>query len=414
MGDEIVTGGKTGASLSAIDVALPDRTSYTAVQQQLLSGYEFLIEPLAQQPATCQGATSHKQTYTWTNTKLTESVKQGCDYSLGMRVGQLATDGKSLQLVLFSNWTGAQKGLVLSAGEIGNKPNLAVTISLLPTKHAVTHAFVTADATLIVDGGDVPLVGTTTQVGAALGYDWRPFIKFNDATSVQWTGNSGGSALHADVMMRTNKRHSASEGLETQAHETAHQVHAELRMKIGPNRAALYFENGKYVVINEPKAPLVAAQEFIPMTIRGISRTNYDTYLTQRAWTNMLYLWDEWTAYIIGARVGVQRKQAGQSTRGDLLNGVADFLYFSAATIAASIKAEPNLGQTNPGMKAGYAFFAELAMKTIEDAKAVGGFDQQRVNSVLGNLRNTQESAPTRAGVKALMGDQWTKSVLGF
>lgn len=87
----------------------------------------------------------------------------------------------------------------------------------------------------------------------------------------------------------------------TEAHENTHQIHSEIRQRLGPGRNAFYCLNDKVVVFDEPPVRLS------DVTKRATRGEVYRLYLVdaQRWWNDQpLYVLDEMVAYTNGAIVG--------------------------------------------------------------------------------------------------------------
>lgn len=94
----------------------------------------------------------------------------------------------------------------------------------------------------------------------------------------------------------------------TEAHENSHQIHSEIRNRLGDGRNAFYVLENRVVVLSEPPIKLSEVAE------RCIPGKVYKLYLldSQQWWNDQpLYLLDEMVAYTNGAIVGKAYKVDG-------------------------------------------------------------------------------------------------------
>lgn len=144
----------------------------------------------------------------------------------------------------------------------------------------------------------------------------------------------------------------------TTAHECTHGINAEMRNKVGVSYEtefkdglsmpitvqgygagqavnAFYVLNGRGVVLNEPGIRKRDVAKNIPSALRG---DRFSTYITgQPAWDGQpLYIFDEWSAYVNGARCGIDMVGRGQNPdKSDLMRGPLEFSIYSLALMAS-------------------------------------------------------------------------------
>ena len=123
---------------STISIAPPDMNQIKAELRDKLSGYRLSIDPLDE---TCANATRVNQTAALSQTSLSASLVQGCDYVLGLDFGLLATSGSALDAAYFSNASGPKTGLTIKKEEFTGKTDLAVSITVKLTQAGIDAGF---------------------------------------------------------------------------------------------------------------------------------------------------------------------------------------------------------------------------------------------------------------------------------
>lgn len=129
-------------------------------------------------------------------------------------------------------------------------------------------------------------------------------------------------------------------GRSTNAHETAHGIHSEIRneytAKLKKRVNGFYALKGRGVVIEEPGIKMSHAVKFIPENLRSY---RYDLYMVKqlRDWNDTpLYICDEWNAYVLGGKCCVDDVKQGKH-KGGWTDGVSGCLDFSIYTIALAM-----------------------------------------------------------------------------
>lgn len=123
---------------STISINPPDKNQVKAELRDKLSGYRLAIDPLDD---SCANATRVNQTAALSQTSLSASLVQGCDYVLGLEFGLLATSGTALDAAYFSNATGPKTGLTIKKEEFIGKTDLAVSITVKITQAGIDAGF---------------------------------------------------------------------------------------------------------------------------------------------------------------------------------------------------------------------------------------------------------------------------------
>ena len=117
---------------------------------------------------------------------------------------------------------------------------------------------------------------------------------------------------YAEILSKT-KRKVTGYSRSTNAHETTHMIHAELRMKNNSSghHNSFYIVNTGAIDFPEPKIKKNDVAKYIPQALRG---SRYSTYITKaQVWNDQpLYLVDEWIAYLNGAEVAIEEVETGR------------------------------------------------------------------------------------------------------
>lgn len=148
-----------------------------------------------------------------------------------------------------------------------------------------------------------------------------PSYSFNviEYQKVRNAGVVNGSSILGDIESHMPQSHIyRSSDIVTWAHETTHGLNSNIRNKHGGTGRvnAFYILNNKAVVMQEPNYTLRQLASAVPSNLRGMS---YRLYLVQQQqyWNNEpLYVFDEATAYLNGAKVGFE---VGHKVESELL-----------------------------------------------------------------------------------------------
>jgi hypothetical protein len=183
--------------------------------------------------------------------------------------------------------------------------------------------------------------------------------------------------------------------------------------------AFFYYRDGKGVYIAEPIENAKDIKNHIGASFRQMAAMRYKTYLIDQvvSWTNTLYIFDEWVAYIATTRSAVESFRAGKwnaAGNSDPIEGIADFMYFCSAAIISIKNVDANYLAQNTQFKAGYAMIMEESMKWVNEARKESIWQNSKAWAKVQNLQTASDAAQVRAAVKELMGAAWTQRVLGF
>lgn len=206
-------------------------------------------------------------------------------------------------------------------------------------------------------------------------------------------------SVFASVINRSkNPDLTRGESRSTQAHETSHFIHSELRMKLaranGGSPRAFFIPPDKGFSIREADFKKSAISKYVPGSLQY---SRFNVYLRGApGWEDSpLYIFDEWNAYINGATVAVDDMKAGRpkSDQADTVMGALEFSVYAVATCMAISDNDPALWE-NAQFKA----FTKLNLKRAEaiftEGKPMFPFAKQ--DELLASLRTSQDAAVIR------------------
>lgn len=205
----------------------------------------------------------------------------------------------------------------------------------------------------------------------------------------------------------------AAHGRSTDAHETSHGIHNELRnsyqQKLGRRVNGFYALEGRGVIIDEPGIKMSHAVAFIPENLRSY---RYKLYMVQQLkdWNDTpLYILDEWTAYVNGGMCGVDDIAKGKHKEGwtDLVSGCLDFSIYTTALCMAVKKNDPEYWEKNPQLKNYVIWQMKRAEKTFLTGRVLKECKWETQDKLLLQLLTSTEAAPMRAFLKDELDGIW-------
>lgn len=145
-------------------------------------------------------------------------------------------------------------------------------------------------------------------------------------------------------------------GRATNAHETAHGIHATYRNKYTQRfktpTNALYMLEGRVALVKEPEFLLQHIAREIPLPLRGY---RYRLYFQEQLkyWDDRpIYVFDEWTAYICGGETAVDDfTREGGKTGADSVSGCLEFSIYAVATYLTAKVRDPEYLTREPQFK---------------------------------------------------------------
>lgn len=213
-------------------------------------------------------------------------------------------------------------------------------------------------------------------------------------------------SIYADILSHSQQApFGDAHGRATNAHETAHGIHSEVRnahMKQGSRRVnAFYALDGKAVVVEEPNMRKSAVNAFVPPSLRSY---RYSLYLGgQSAWDDTpLYLCDEWNAYILGGMTNVDDVKNNRYKGGwtDGVSGCLDFSIYTFALCMAIEKHDPEYWANNKQFRAFVIWNLKRAEQTYLEGSKMSQFKWDKQDSLYKSLLNDPAAESMRKFVE--------------
>ncbi|MCX6117298.1 MAG: hypothetical protein NT027_07140 [Proteobacteria bacterium] len=263
-----------------------------------------------------------------------------------------------------------------------------------------------------LDPNQKPPSAPPSGPGSSTSFDWRQHIKLDDVPTYSFAGNTFGSKIFKDIMEHTpSSQRFLTSGRSTQAHESQHGLVSIMRNATREDDGFFYYENGKGSYVVQPKKVMAKVKDYIGPKFRQEAKSRYDLYLVQQAtsWPEVLYLFDEWNAYVATSRSAIELVESGQWDNGnsDPFDGLADFLYFCSASIMALQEYDPQYLEKNTQFKATYAMLVEQSQKYIAEGTKLNLFKNSVSLRRLEMLKRDEESAKIRKTMETYMGSEW-------
>jgi hypothetical protein len=193
---------------------------------------------------------------------------------------------------------------------------------------------------------------------------------------IEWpaiVNRSSENDLYADIMNHTtnpffNNSHN------TAAHETVHGINNDIRNKLGV-ASGLYVGANKAVVIKEhPKVHIRSLISYIPKSLHSY---RFQLYIeNQGDWNEQpLYIFDEWVAYVMGSKVGIERKESFGTVDG--VYGPLEFSFFSIALAMAVEEHDPVYWKENQQFRKFLIWHLKEALKVFKQGRQFYSFAEQ-------------------------------------
>lgn len=224
--------------------------------------------------------------------------------------------------------------------------------------------------------------------------------------------NQSGDSIYDDVLSHSKDRpFGNSNGRATNVHETAHGIHSYLRnthRSTGRKVNGFYVLEGRGVIIEEPRMTKRQVAEFVPQNLRSY---RYSTYITgQGVWNDTpLYIYDEWTAYVLGGMTNVEDVQSGRYSGGwtDGVSGCLGFSIYAIATCMAVKKYDPEYWETNEQFRNFTIFMLRQAHETFMIGREMEQFKWDKQDQLLNEFLHSEAAAPMRKFVRENLNGVW-------
>jgi len=134
----------------------------------------------------------------------------------------------------------------------------------------------------------------------------------------------------------------------TMTHETTHMINSDIRNKNSGN-VGFYVGNNNACIFPQPNFTKDKIAQFVPTALQGLSFNEY--VVGMREWNDSpLYLYDEWRAYINGAKAAVEYVEKGLYKDGwtNAVSNPLEFSVYVCATLLAIKQYAPNYLNNTP------------------------------------------------------------------
>ena len=202
-------------------------------------------------------------------------------------------------------------------------------------------------------------------------------------------------------------------GRSTNAHETAHGIHSEIRNEYTSSLKkrvnGFYALKGRGVVIEEPGIKMSHAVKFIPENLRSY---RYDLYMVNqlRDWNDTpLYIMDEWNAYVLGGMCCVDDVKQGKHKEGwtDGVSGCLDFSIYTVALAMAVKEHDKEYWNDHPQFRNFVKWNLKRANETYLAGHRMKEFQWEKQDKLLKEFLESAGSAKMREFVKAELDGIW-------
>ena len=241
---------------------------------------------------------------------------------------------------------------------------------------------------VISDFVDVPVFRSTTETGTI----------YNDVLS------------HSPIAPFGNKS-----GRSTNVHETVHGINSYLRNKYTASLKkpvnGFYVLEGKGVVIEEPNIKKSDVNKFVPENLRSY---RFKTYLAgQQEWDDFpLYLYDEWSAYVLGGKCNIEDAKNGRHLGGwtDGVSGCLGFSIYAVATAMAIKENDPSYWESNDQYRNFTIWMLKDSYDTFNAGRDMDEFKWKKQEDLLIELLTSSEAEPMRSFIKENFEGIWLDS----
>lgn len=233
------------------------------------------------------------------------------------------------------------------------------------------------------------------------------------------TRRSKGKDLYADILNHTREYESFKDsGLMADAHENAHGVNADLINKYSVGRlvAGFYVGENRSLVLDHPAIRIEHAHEFIPPALREY---RFPVYMVEKEadWGDYpLYIYDEWVAYLLSARVGLELIKNGEYEDGpnDGVMGCLELAIYATAIAMATEQYDPEYFESNEQFRAFTAWMLRESFDTFLRGRRIRVFRFDRQDALYETLCTADEAKEMRDFLVRTYGRDWVRDNLGF
>lgn len=218
--------------------------------------------------------------------------------------------------------------------------------------------------------------------------------------------NRESGTIYGDVLSHSNDIFGDQHGRSTNVHETVHSIHSwirnkyvkELRKKVN----GFYCLNGNGCFVEEPKIRKSDIKKYLPSSVRFY---RYDLYIQgQTAWDDHpLYIYDEWTAYVLGGLSAVEDFHNGKQVYSydlvnvnnpnwtDAVSGSLEFSIYSLALVKAVSELDKEYWETNVQFRHFTSFMLQKAYEAYVSGYKLDNFKWEKQDKLLDNFLNSSD-----------------------
>lgn len=215
--------------------------------------------------------------------------------------------------------------------------------------------------------------------------------------------------FYSDIINHT-KRRERFDNLITDAHETSHFIHSDIRNQHGNGITICGFYVGENRAITMPQ-PRFRKSAIAPLVPPSLRETRYSLYLLgMRSWDDSpLYIYDEWVSYANGGLTGVDLVERGKY-RGQWQDGVMgtiEFTMYALGVVLAIEKNDEDYFDRSPQFLTFTKWHIHRCKDIYDRGKVMAQFRWGRQERLEESLRNSSDAAPFRELLKRRFDSVW-------
>jgi hypothetical protein len=219
-------------------------------------------------------------------------------------------------------------------------------------------------------------------------------------------------SVYGDVMRHSQESPFGDKnGRSTNVHETVHGINSYLRNKYYESKKVVngfYALEGRGVIIDEPNMRKSNINKFVPESLQSF---RYALYIDgSQAWDDKpLYIYDEWTAYVLGGKCNIEDVQNNRH-KGEWSDGVSGCLDFSIYSIALSMavkEIDPDYWASNKQFRDYTIWNLREAYKTYIVGHKMDQFKWDKQDALLKEFLSNPEAETMRKFVKENLEGVW-------
>lgn len=415
--------------VTRLDVVLPPPGALPPDLAADLRGVHFVITPL---PAACAGMQALDVVAPLSDPVLAYVASPYCDYSVAVELGPLDATGRALAAAEMASRQLVPRALLAGRAVVPVHVQLAVTPA-----GALARLGQAKDPASWVLGhlpGYLPPLAPAAPAGATpppalppiappqAGVEPGANVQFVAVPQTHQRSDPDFGPVLLDIMDHEAPADANNYAdRNTLGHETTHGINAYLRHDLnhtGRVANGFYVLDGRGAIVPEPSVRKSQVAALVPPSLRG---GRYSTYMAgQPGWDNRpLYVWDEWSAYVNGAAVAVDRFQRGFGATptfhvSDEVFAVLEMTVYALTTGMTVAAYDAPYFASTPQFRELLAWQTKRAMALYRAGIALPPYAWSDADRYLQALRTSPDADALRRFTRQTFGDAWTRQVLGF